>query len=493
MTLTRTYLLLASAAMIATPALAQETTPPVSAPPAQETPAPAPAPAPVQQTPTPAPAPTGGSPTTVRPEALEVRDEAREEAAAERRAARPAAARARSEARTPARQTARAAAPVSAAEPAPAPPASTPTAESAAPATPAPEAAAAAAAAPAAEPAASPAPAQEESGGTPIWPLLAILGLGVLAVLGFLALRRRRAAEQEEMYEEPYTEQPVAAEPAYVEPEPELRSQPVVAPVAAPIPAPRPEPEVVARREHVVAAGSFGITAPVIRPKRPPMPPRVAPDPTPPVRETLHPVEPVAAAEPTPPLIEEAPSATAEDVSVAQAEAEDVASLTAAAPVTDRPWLEFAMRPVRAGTSDDEALVEIELTVANAGTLPAEDVRISTFMLPAGSAGDVERMLTDAPTDNAVQSATIDPGEGTRIDATLALRKSDIGGAGEGFTPVVVADARYRLPDGSVGRTAASFIVGRSNGTGGLVPFVLEGSGMHEEIEAQLYGEPERA
>jgi hypothetical protein len=57
----------------------------------------------------------------------------------------------------------------------------------------------------------------------------------------------------------------------------------------------------------------------------------------------------------------------------------------------------------------------------------------------------------------------------------------------------VVADARYRLPDGSEGRTAASFIVGRADASGDLGAFALDDSGMHEEIEARLYGEPERA
>jgi hypothetical protein len=195
-----------------------------------------------------------------------------------------------------------------------------------------------------------------------------------------------------------------------------------------------------------------------------------------------------------PPLVDAEPAADSlsEEVSVGVAEEEDVASLTAATPVADRPWLEFAMRPVRAGTVDDEALVEIELTVANAGALPAEDVRISTFMLPAGAGSDLERMLIEAPGGSAVEAPSIAPGEGTRIDATLAMRTSEIGRDG-GFQPVVVADARYRLPDGGEGRTSASFVVGLSSDGGELTPFALDHAGMHEEVEARLYGDPERA
>ena len=67
------------------------------------------------------------------------------------------------------------------------------------------------------------------------------------------------------------------------------------------------------------------------------------------------------------------------------------------------------------------------------------------------------------PGQSGVDPVTIEPGEGTRIDATLAALKADLG-AGEGFQPMVVADARYTLPDGTEGRTSASFMIGRSDG-----------------------------
>jgi hypothetical protein len=57
---------------------------------------------------------------------------------------------------------------------------------------------------------------------------------------------------------------------------------------------------------------------------------------------------------------------------------------------------------------------------------------------------------------------------------------------------VVVADARYTLPDGSEGRTHAAFEIGRSE-EGGIAPFPIDrSSGLIENVEARLHGEPER-
>ncbi|MGJ3625784.1 hypothetical protein AB5I41_29790 [Sphingomonas sp. MMS24-JH45] len=85
------------------------------------------------------------------------------------------------------------------------------------------------------------------------------------------------------------------------------------------------------------------------------------------------------------------------------------------------------MRPVRAGTNVDKALVEIELTVGNAGTIAAEDVRISTFMLAAGSESEMERLLIEPRDDAAVSPMTIAAGEGARVDATLAMNRAALG------------------------------------------------------------------
>ena len=278
--------------------------------------------------------------------------------------------------------------------------------------------------------------------GIPLWAWIAG-GIAALAVIlgAALAMRGRR---REYDYDEP-----VYVEDSYVEPQPEpVAAAPLIQPVPVAKPEPRKEPEYLRR------------SAPVAE------------------------VEPVVAA----------PDA----VEMSTPPADEVAALTAAAaPVAERPWLEFAMRPVRVGTNVDEALVEIELTVGNAGSAPARDVRISTFLLSSDPNGsEMERLLVDPPAEATTDPVTIKPGEGKRIDATLALLKADMGeNLPEAIRPIVVADARYTLEDGSEGRTSASFVVGVTpeEGGPGLEPLELSRASMHDNVGAELRGEPQHA
>ena len=128
--------------------------------------------------------------------------------------------------------------------------------------------------------------------------------------------------------------------------------------------------------------------------------------------------------------------------------------------------------------------------------MSAKDVRISTFLLSSDPNGsEMERVLINPPLDATTDPVTIEPGEGKRIDATLALLKSDMGeNLPDTFRPIVVADARYTLADGSEGRTSASFEIGVTPEEGeGLDPIELSRSSMHENVGAELHGEPQRA
>ncbi|MGN6818049.1 MAG: hypothetical protein ACTHJR_05205 [Sphingomonas sp.] len=266
----------------------------------------------------------------------------------------------------------------------------------------------------------------------------------MLAIILGAALAMRGRRREYEEYEEP-----AYVEDNYVEPQLEPAvATPVIAPVAVAKAEPRKEPEYLRR------------AAPVAE------------------------VEPVVAA----------PDA----VEMSTPPADEVAALTAGtAPVAERPWLEFAMRPVRAGTNVDEALVEIELTVGNAGSVPARNVRISTFLLSSDPNGsEMERLLVDPPADATTDPVTIKPGEGKRIDATLALLKADMGeNLPDAIRPIVVADARYTLEDGSEGRTSASFEIGVTpeEGGPGLEPLELARASMHDNVGAELRGEPQHA
>lgn len=445
--------LLCAAAFLAAPAVAQQAAP--VAPPVATTPAPAPV------------APPTVVPTVDRDASTNVTGSAGNIPGADKNSTTPvnpaaaAAAEEEAAARRSATRTARPASRPAAARPAPARAAPAPAAVTASPAapTPVPEAAA-----PAPEPSATPTEAQtpaevaaapeapvatdnatatqtttSESGGPP-W-LLIILGVLVLGgIAAFLMSRRRR--DEVEVHE------PVASAPAV---------EPYVAPVAVAPVAAVPIIETEKEAEPFVPAGQAE---------------------TPTVAEYTAPVD-VA-------------PAVAEDATVEEPEAADVAALTAGAPAGNRPWLELAMRPIRAGTNVDQALVEIELTVANAGTVQAEDVRISTFMLPAGADGEMEKLLSQSRVDAAVEPLTIRVGEGARVNATLALPRADLmANDATHFQPVVVADARYRLPDGGEGRTSASFVVGiASDGDLGL--FELDRPVLREDVEARLYRDPAR-
>lgn len=175
-------------------------------------------------------------------------------------------------------------------------------------------------------------------------------------------------------------------------------------------------------------------------------------------------------------------------------EAPVVAPVAAATPVVaetpaGRPELDLTMRPVRAGVSGEDARVEFELTVGNRGPVAAEDVRISTWMLASG-ATEAERALIE-PRDHAdTAPVTIGAGEARTVEASVALPTSEVDG--DAVLPVVVADARYRLPDGSEGRTSASFAVGVPDGEE-LAHFGIDNpSGLHDDVVARPLGEVER-
>lgn len=294
------------------------------------------------------------------------------------------------------------------------------------------------------------------------WPLIAAGALLLLGLLAFLALRRRRRVD-DEVYEETAYAEPVAETRAYEEP-----AAPVITPaLATPMAFAADEPveTVPATDEYVTSR------IPVAEP----------------AAERFGASDAVAAA------ALGAAAAGHDDISVAEPDPEDVALLAAGSdPEAGRPWLEFLMRPVRAGMNEDEAVVEFDLTVGNTGTEPARDVRISTFMFAAGSPqeSDMERMLIDPPADSTVSEGTIDAGDGARVEAAMTLPKA---GLSDSVLPVVVADARYTLPDGSEGRTTASFAIGVPDGEDMAHFSVDNPSGLHEDIEARLRGELQRA
>jgi hypothetical protein len=139
----------------------------------------------------------------------------------------------------------------------------------------------------------------------------------------------------------------------------------------------------------------------------------------------------------------------------------------------------------RAGVGDDDAKVEFALGVANTGNATARDVRVSAWMLGAGSPGRSEA-------ENAlIDRVDIDAGQDANVEATVALPRSGL--SQDAILPVVVAEARYRLPDGSEGRTTTSFEVGVPDGEEMMHFDVENPSGLHEGVVAREVDEFERA
>ena len=102
--------------------------------------------------------------------------------------------------------------------------------------------------------------------------------------------------------------------------------------------------------------------------------------------------------------------------------------------------------------------------------------------LAAGSS-EAERALIE-PRDGAnTPPVNIDAGEARTLQAQVALPTSEI--EGDSVLPVVVADARYVLADGSEAHATARFAVGVPDGEE-LAHFATDNpSGLHEGVVAQ--------
>jgi hypothetical protein len=169
----------------------------------------------------------------------------------------------------------------------------------------------------------------------------------------------------------------------------------------------------------------------------------------------------------------------------------EVVAVPAAVADSGEAEIELGMEPVRAGVAGGDARVEFRLTVGNRGSAPAEDVRVSTWMLAAGSS-EMERALIEPRADAAdTPPVTIGAGESRTMEAAVALPRSAV--EGDSLLPVVVADAAWRAPDGRERHTRMSYAVGVPDGDE-LAHFDVENpSGLHEGVVAQALGEPEHA
>jgi hypothetical protein len=149
------------------------------------------------------------------------------------------------------------------------------------------------------------------------------------------------------------------------------------------------------------------------------------------------------------------------------------------------PQIEFDMRPVRAGVGEDDARVEFELGVTNSGTGTARDVRVSAWMLGANSPARSQAE------DALIERVDIGAGEDANVEASVGLPRSGLNE--DAIIPVVVAEATFTRPDGSEGRTTASYQVGVPDGAEMIYFDVENPSGLHGGVVAREIDELERA
>ena len=165
-----------------------------------------------------------------------------------------------------------------------------------------------------------------------------------------------------------------------------------------------------------------------------------------------------------------------------------VAPAAVAAVDEGRPEIDLDLRPRRAGVTGDEAVVEFELALDNHGSAPARDVRVSTWLVASGQAGEMESALIDRGDEASLPAIAAGSAEHMAGAVTLPTR----GLPGDAVLPVVVAEARYTLPDGSEGRTHATYAVGVPDGEE-LAHFAIDNpSGLHDDVVAKELGEAER-
>ena len=144
-----------------------------------------------------------------------------------------------------------------------------------------------------------------------------------------------------------------------------------------------------------------------------------------------------------------------------------------------RPWIGLSINPLRAGTEGNESVVDYELRVENAGDAPAGNVVISSALV--GGIGT-------KPIDNAPER-TVDLAPGASITIPAHLTSANRKNAAGDFMPMILAEARYPLPDGGEGHIAARFAIGIMDGDH-VSP--IDGGHVREDVAAELDGVLER-
>ena len=154
-------------------------------------------------------------------------------------------------------------------------------------------------------------------------------------------------------------------------------------------------------------------------------------------------------------------------------------------PVTsigERPWIGLSLAPICAGVTDDGTMVQYELIVENTGEVPAQDVRVTSFMIDGANSKPMEQALINPLGEAQSQTVDIVAGGSVPITTTIHVNRSDL--SGDAFMPKIVAEARYPLPGGGEGHFAARFVMGIADGDAIKPVGLRSGDGMHDDVGA---------
>lgn len=173
-------------------------------------------------------------------------------------------------------------------------------------------------------------------------------------------------------------------------------------------------------------------------------------------------------------------------------EAMDQRELANAAPGiahAGRPWVDVSVRVTRTGMIEEGLEVEFILGLENNGSMPAEDVWISSFIVPPDAFEEQQLQGAGARSGQARLPVPIEPGETKRVASSAVLARDSFR---ELISPVLVISAEYALPGGTNAVTTAAFEVGAAKGCQ-LGPFDVENpAGLHAEVKVTPHGEVQR-
>jgi hypothetical protein len=150
----------------------------------------------------------------------------------------------------------------------------------------------------------------------------------------------------------------------------------------------------------------------------------------------------------------------------------------------ERPWIGLSLAPICAGTSEGGPLVQYELIVDNASDVPANEVRVSSFLIDGARSSAAELAMIEPMGETQSQTVDIMAGGSVPIVTTIHIDRANL--KGDSFVPTVVAEARYPIPGGGEGHFAARFAIGITDGDSIKPVGLQDGDGMHDDVGAQL-------